>query len=132
MIFIDSSFAIEWLIGTQKAKKISLAGDPRAILPAQYAEILCYFFRNFNDYSTVAEELEILVLEHPTREELQQASILYCQSRSKKKKASLADAILAAVASYRNEPLLSFDKDFSELGLIEKSPGVWEGESLKI
>lgn len=124
MIWIDASFAIEWLLGTAKAAEMNLPRTEKGILPAQYSEILVYFGRRIGDLSPVVEELEALKLEHPNKEELQEAAQIYLQAKKQKSKASLVDAILAAVAIKRNESLLSFDSDFADLGL-KNSQGVW-------
>lgn len=124
MIWIDASFAIEWLLGTAKAAEITLPRTEKGILPAQYSEILVYFGRRVGDLSPVIEQLEALKLEHPNKGELQEAAQIYLQAKKQKSKASLVDAMLAAVAIKRNESLLSFDSDFADLGL-KNSEGVW-------
>ncbi len=126
MIWIDSSFAIEWLLGTERASKVMLTPEPLGILAAQYAEILSYFLRRTEDVTLIIEQLEALSLATPEKRELQFAARIYHQARQRNSKASLADAILAAVATMKGEQVLSFDQDFASLGLVEKN-GVWSG-----
>ena len=46
MIWIDASFAIEWLGGTARGSEVGLASRARmSILPMQYAEVCVHFFR---------------------------------------------------------------------------------------
>lgn len=129
MIWLDSSFAIEWLLGTNRAAKSPFkthqaCHQVASLLPAQYAEILVYFGKKIPDISPVVEQLESLDLGLAGREELQLAAALYLRGRKLTAKVSLADSILAAVAHKRKEDLLSFDSDFKYLGLTEKE-GLW-------
>ena len=130
MMWIDSSFAIEWLLGTERVAKFVLPDESHAILPTQYAEVMAYFCKRMDDPSSAASQLEALQLATPTRYELQQATKLYVMAREKRSKASLADAILAAVAINRKCKVLSFDADFAALGFREKA-GVWAALSAK-
>lgn len=125
MIWIDSSFAVEWLLGTDRAREIEVSvKNGLAILPAQYAEILAYFMRKTSNSMVVIDQLEALDLEHPDKSELQLAAQLYDSARRRKSKASLADAILAAVAESRGGEIFSFDDDFRYLGFTVGG-GVW-------
>lgn len=129
MIWIDSSFAIEWLLGTRSAKMLELPAQALSILPQQYAEVLVYFYKAMSDISPVVEQLEYLSLGQPERVDLVLACQLYGEARRKKSKASLSDAILAAVASNAKSALLSFDGDFHYLGFVEETTGVWRARS---
>ena len=124
MIWLDSSFAIEWLLGTNRAAKSPFKTQQASLLPAQYAEILVYFGKKIADISPVVEQLESLDLGVASREELQLAANLYLKGRKLTDKVSLADSILAAISHKRKEALLSFDSDFKYLGLTEKE-GLW-------
>lgn len=124
MIWIDSSFAVEWLSGTARAEKVKLTGDPLGILPMQYTEILVFYLRQGIDVIPITNELEHLELIHPQKEDLGHAGMLYVRARKNHSKASLADALLAAVAHKRNEKILAFDHDFADLGMKQKG-GFW-------
>lgn len=124
MIWIDSSFAIEWLLGTDRAKRVRIEDKPLGVLGAQYAETLIFFLRRGIDPLQTVNELEALELYSPRKIHFQQGSLLYFEARRNKSKASLSDALLAAVASEKGEPIASFDADFSFLGFKEKS-GLW-------
>ena len=124
MIWIDSSFAVEWLRGTKRAEKVSLPEGPLAILPMQYAETTVFFLRAGSDPVAIIKALEALEIKNAEQFHLQEGVRLYWQARGLKSKASLADAILAAVACERHEAIASFDQDFSALGLKEKN-GIW-------
>lgn len=126
MIWVDSSFVIEWLLGTESAATADLSGRALSILPQQYVEVLCYFLKSTADLSPVVEQLEYLTLSAPEKQDLVQASHLYLAARRKKSKASLGDAILAAAAIRSGGTLLSFDLDFRHLGFIEERPSVWK------
>ena len=126
VIWADSSFAVEWLSGTDRAKRIDLPKGTLSILPMQYCEIFSFFLKKSLDPVTVANELEALDLQPADKIHLQQASMMYVVARRNPKcKASLADAILAATAKERREKIVAFDDDFADLGLKEKS-GIWE------
>ena len=120
MIWIDSSFAIEWLLGTERAKKADFKKESPAILPMQYMETFVFFLKMKLDPIRIANELEALELIQPVKPHLQEASFLYREARLRKSKASMADAILAAVAYERKEKVASFDRDFDSLGLKAK------------
>lgn len=124
VIWIDSSFAVEWLLGAERAGKVPLGEEPLGILPMQYLETFAYFLKKNFDPLTVTNQLEALEMVHPEKIHLQSASALYLQARKRKSKASLADALLAAVAHDRKEKVASFDGDFDSLGLVEKG-GLW-------
>lgn len=124
MIWIDSSFAIEWLIASVRAKGVAIGKQKLGILPQQYTEILCYFGRRVADITPVVKQLEALSLENPKRSELVLAARLYQSARIKKSKASLADAILAGTATLRKECIASFDHDFKSLG-FKNAAGLW-------
>ena len=124
-IWIDASFAIEWLGGTQRAKRVSLGKSKLKILTAQYAEVLCYFERRTDTLEMIEEQLEPLLLTSPSKSTMCAAACLYNAARKKKNKASLADAILAAAAIEKNESIASFDEDFKALGLKKKTFGLW-------
>lgn len=124
MIFLDSSFTIEWLLGTPRAAKVKLPAESMAILPMQYAEILVFFLRQGEDLTAVTQELGALEIQYPHQGDLIVAADLYHQARQKKSKASLADALLAATALQRDEKLFSFDQDFAYLG-FRGQHGCW-------
>ena len=117
MIWIDSSFAIEWLAGMSTARKVRLPQGPLGILSMQYLEVFIFFLRQGQDPLAISRELERLELRNPERVHLQYAGPLYLDARKKKSKASLADALLAAVSHIEEEGVLSFDRDFATLGL---------------
>lgn len=126
MIWIDSSFAVAWLLGESKASEINFSRQPLGILPSQYAETLCFFGRQKSDLTVVINEMEITHLVSPLKNDLLLASELYLKARyTHKSKASLADAILAAVAIHHEEMILSFDQDFKFLG-FENRQGIWQ------
>ena len=124
MIWIDSSFAVEWLMGSARSKALDVSRDTLGILPMQYAETFAFFLKREVNPLQIARQLESLTLISPDKIHLQQASLLYLEARRQKSKASLADAVLAAVAHERREKILSFDQDFAFLGLSEKQ-GFW-------
>lgn len=125
MIWVDSSFAVEWLAGTNRSKEVSIPKEALAILQMQYAEAFAFFLKKGHNPITVANELETLDLRSPEKIHLQQAGILYLQARSDpKSKASLSDALLAATAKERHEKILAFDQDFADLGFKEDK-GIW-------
>ena len=125
MIWIDSSFAIPWLLGDPMIRRVSLGEEARGILPAQYGEILVYFGKRLEDLTVVVAQLESLSLGQLEKGEIEMAAQLFVRARRKKSKASLADAMLAAVAHQRHETVLSFDHDFISLGLTQSQPGLW-------
>jgi predicted nucleic acid-binding protein len=89
MIWIDASFAIEWLGGMKRAADVNPKPGRRvAILPLQYAEVCAFFLRG-------------------------------------NRKASMADAVLAATVRNRGGVLYAFDEDFRYLGLQQESTGRW-------
>lgn len=120
MIWIDSSFAVEWLAGIDSARQIHLPDGPLGILPMQYLEVFVFFLRQGQDPLAISRELERLELRNPERVHLQHAGSLYLEARKKKSKTSLADALLAAVSHIEGEGILSFDRDFATLGLKAK------------
>ena len=124
MIWIDSSFAVEWLLGTERASKVSLGKELSALLPMQYAETLAYFLKKGGDPLEVVGELEGIELKNPDKIYLQQAVPLYLAARDRHSKASLADAVLASVAIGRGEKVASFDGDFEYLGMKNRG-GLW-------
>lgn len=83
-----------------------------------------FFLRRNYDPLTLSRSLMPLELMNPERGHLQQAASLYQEARRQKSKASLADALLAAVCHERKEKLVSFDGDFAYLGLKETN-GLW-------
>jgi predicted nucleic acid-binding protein len=124
MIWIDSSFAIDWLQGQEAARdKIDLT-EKIGILPHQFAEILVFFKRRDPNFDS--SPLEMLDLATPNEEDLKLASNLYINARKLKSKASLADAMLAAKAKNQMEKILTFDNDFLNLGFMEESQGIWK------
>ena len=116
MIWIDSSFAIEWLLGSERASKVQLPKVELAILEAQYAEIVVIFSKHITDLAPTVAQLESLSLKHATKAELVVAAREYLHVRAKKSKASLADVILATVAKLRDDSVATFDKNFDLLG----------------
>ena len=128
MIWIDSSFAVEWLQGLERAKGAELGDELLAILPSQYLEVYSFFLKMGRSPVAIAHELEPLELKNPEKVHLQHAASLYLEARRKKSKASLADALLAAVARVNAEKIAAFDGDFAFLGL--KKQGVfWHANS---
>jgi len=130
MIWIDASFAIEWLQGTKKVKSVSLRKlvGQFGILSAQYIETLVYFEKRSMDsteYSEIIKQLTAFTIYHPKVSELHYTSTLYLKARQQSSKASLADALLAAVTTLRKDTLLAFDNDFQDLGLRKISSGRW-------
>lgn len=126
MIWIDSSFAIEWLSGSLRAGRVKLPTDALGILPQQYAETFTFFLKQGHDPIKIANELDTLELKSPKKIHLQLGSQLYFKARqAPKSKASLADAVLAAVIHVSREKLVAFDQDFSNLDLKEKN-GIWQ------
>ena len=123
-MWIDSSFAIEWLLETDRAKQAEISDTPLAILPMQYMETFSFFLKKLVDPMQIIRELSPLEMTHPEKIHIQRGSFLYLEARRQKSKASLADALLAAVVAERRECLLSFDEDFSFLGLKGKN-GLW-------
>lgn len=116
MIWIDSSFAIEWLLGSERASAVKLPAAGFATLATQYAEILVFFSKRLKDLTPLAAQLEAVSLKHADRAELSAAAQKYLLARAAGSKASLADAMLAAVAESRDEPVATFDADFAALG----------------
>jgi predicted nucleic acid-binding protein len=127
MTWIDASFAIEWLGGTERASAVGLSRRARVwILPMQYAEVCVYFLRRDPEFSREAlEALEALELVEPDASELLGGSTLYVHARAQGSKASLADAILAATVRSRGGKLYTFDEDFRFLGMRRETGGVW-------
>lgn len=129
MIWIDSSFAIPWLLGDPMTRRVSLGEEARGVLPAQYGEVLVYFGKRLEDLTVVVAQLESLSLGQLEKGEIEMAAQLFVkarlEARQKKSKASLADAMLAAVSRQRHETVLSFDHDFISLGLTQSQPGLW-------
>lgn len=121
--WIDSSFAVEWLLGRDRARGYSLDPAQIATLPAQYAEICVFFLRRDESFSI--EALASLSIEAHTEAELLEAARLWLRARNAGNKASLADAILAAVVRTRGGVLFSFDRDFQHLGLFRERGAIW-------
>ncbi|HYC91231.1 MAG TPA: PIN domain-containing protein [Thermoanaerobaculia bacterium] len=124
MIWIDTSFAVEWLRGTPRASETGFRRSARMqILPLQYAEVCAYFIRQRRKFSlAVLDPLEIVTV---GVQELVAAADLYLRARAAGSKASLADAVLAATVRNRGGVLYAFDEDFRHLGLQQESIGRW-------
>jgi predicted nucleic acid-binding protein len=123
MIWIDSSFAVEFLLGTSRAGEVKLEGEHLVTLPAQYAEICTFFLRRSPDFEiSLLEPLELVA---PDEAETLSAARLYLEARASSSKASLADALLAATALSRSGDILAFDEDFRHLGFSRIAPGRW-------
>lgn len=124
MIWIDASFAVEWLRGTPRAAELGFRRSARAqILSLQYAEVCVYFLRQRRKFSVaVMEPLELVTAD---TEELLTGANLYVRARAAGSKASLADAVLAATVRSRGGVLYAFDEDFRYLGLQQTSTGRW-------
>ena len=118
---------MEWLLGLKRAASFDLSATNLAILPSQFAEICVFFLRRDPEFSP--QVLAAIELEMATEQELLDAALLWIRARALKKKASLADAMIAAVVRGRGDMLLSFDHDFATLGLVETSPGLWAAAS---
>lgn len=125
MIWIDSSFAIPWLLGDPTTRRVGSGEAVRGVLPAQYGEILVYFGKRLEDLTVVVVQLESLSLGQLEKEEIEMAAQLFVKARRNKSKASLADAMLAAVSHRRHEAVLSLDRDFIFLGLTRSQSGLW-------
>lgn len=123
MIWIDASFAIEWLGGSKRAAEAGLKRARVSILPMQYAEVCVYFFRRHPDFPR--ESLDALELVEVDADELLDAALLYIRARAQPSKASLADAVLAATVRSRGGELYTFDEDFRFLGLKRVGAGRW-------
>lgn len=125
MIWIDSSFAIEWLLGIPRAKEVvHLQGQSLGFLPMQYMEVVAFFLKKGHEPQVIINQLEPCQLFNPDIKVLRMGAKLYCQARLQKSKASLADALLAALCHQTKEKLLGFDNDFATLGLRQKE-GYW-------
>lgn len=125
MIWIDASFAVEWLLGIPRAKDfIDIGRQAIGLLPFQYMEILAFFLKKGKELQSIVNQLEPCRLFNPDTLTLQLGAKLYCQARLENSKASLADALLAAVCHQTKEKLLAFDNDFLSLGLRQKE-GYW-------
>ena len=124
IIWIDASFAIEWLLATDRAKTVTLPSSDLYILSAQYAEILVYFHKRLDDLAPVTRELKMLELYQPDRSILESASIRYVDAKRTSKKISLSDAILAAAAQKTKAPIATFDHDFITLGFTQRGDGL--------
>ena len=122
-IWIDSSFAIEFLLGEHRAAGVKLGGRQLLTLPTQYAEICAFFLRRDPAFDSSA--LELLELVAVDEGEAIAAAKLYVTARAAGSKASLADAMLAALVHTRGGELLAFDDDFRHLGLRHVAPGRW-------
>lgn len=123
MIWIDSSFAVEYLLGTARAGQVTLGGEHLVTLPAQFAEIAAFFLRRDPEFEIA--QLEPIDLTAPDETDSFAAARLYLAARSSKSKASLADALLAATARNRGGDILAFDEDFRHLGFTRVEPGLW-------
>jgi predicted nucleic acid-binding protein len=126
MTFVDSSFAIEWLLGRSRAKIIQLEADSYSVLGNQYVEILIFFLKLGKKTEDIVRQLEFLEFITPEKEDWISAGMLYSEARQQKSKASLADAVLAAIVIREEGKLLSFDHDFRSLRLKEMKAGIWE------
>lgn len=125
MNWIDSSFAIEWLLATPRAQGHVLEGT-LGTLPSQFAEICCFFLRR--DPTGSLDHIALLAIHCPAPRELIEAARLYLQARRGHGKVSLSDAILASVVRSRGGALLSFDSDFRLLGMRQIRDGFWTSE----
>lgn len=125
MIWIDSSFAVEWLLDTPRARRIRLGGESTAILPMQYLETLVFFLKQGLDAAEIMAELDALEIFNPQKADLTVAGRLYLKARERRSKASMADALLAGAALVRKEKIATFDRDFASLGFKERD-GLWE------
>ena len=122
-IWIDSSFAIEFLLGERRAAGMRLSGVQLLTLPAQYAEICAFFLRCDPGFDpSVLELMELVALDES---EVLSAAKLYVGAREEGSKASQADAMLAAMVLSRGGELLAFDDDFRHLGLRREASGRW-------
>jgi predicted nucleic acid-binding protein len=124
MIWIDASFAIEWLGGTKRASEVGLAPRSRmSILPMQYTEVCAYFLRRDPEFTR--EKLVSIELVEADANELMDGAMLYVRARAEGSKASLADAVLAATVRARGAKLYTFDEDFRFLGMQREATGIW-------
>lgn len=125
MIWIDTSFAVEWLLGMPRAKGLVDVQQPLGLLPMQYMETLIFFLKKGEELQIITNQLEPCRLFNPDNATLKLGARLYYQSRLQKSKASLADALLAAVCHQTKEKLLAFDNDFVSLRLKQQKEGYW-------
>ena len=125
MIWIDSSFAIEWLLGTKRAAAVTLPRESLMMLPMQYLESFTYFLKHGADPIQVHNQLAGFNRTEATTAELEQAAFLYLAAREHSSKASFADALLAAVAGSHHGLIASFDHDLKSLGCEFKN-GLWK------
>ena len=116
MIWLDSSYVIARLLGEPRAA-FEVPAGPVFVLPAQLAECHVYFKKAEINTSIVTATLEALPIHHSSFAETTLASRLYIDARRAQSKASLADALLAAAVHAKNGRLLTFDDDFSSLGM---------------
>jgi predicted nucleic acid-binding protein len=118
MIWVDSSFVVEWLLGTERVQSVNIKSETLSILDNQYCEVVAFFRKRDVSEQRVVSQLERLILERPEREDLVYGASLYLKARNAGSKASLSDAILAAVvAKDKKHELLAYDYDFEALGL---------------
>lgn len=123
MIWVDASFAVEWLGGSKRAAEAGLKRARVSILPLQYAEVCVFFLRRHPDFRR--EALEALELVEADADQLFDAALLYVLARRQTSKASLADAVLAATVRSRGDELYTFDEDFRYLGMKRVGAGRW-------
>lgn len=125
MIWMDSSFIIDWFIDDPKIGSYDLGKATLATTSFQYIEVLSFFLKKSEThFKEVVSELEAIKFVSPSGESLVEASRLYVSSKRKNPKISYADAVLATLAKNRHDTLLTFDNDFNDLG-FQKIQGFW-------
>jgi predicted nucleic acid-binding protein len=114
-ILVDASYCVAWLCGEPRALAAPAAAR-MATLPSQRAEVLMYFLRRGQSCAVTAEALLMIDLLHATEAEIDLAATRYVTARRQSGcKASLADALLAAVGEKRRFDVLTLDADFLHL-----------------
>jgi predicted nucleic acid-binding protein len=120
----DASFLVAWLRGETLAPGAQRLGF--STLPAQYAETFVHFLKRGVAPEAISSALAPVALLLATELELALAAKRYVAARRVKGcKASLADAILAAVAETRGAELLATDADFRYLNFRKTRDAVW-------
>jgi predicted nucleic acid-binding protein len=129
MMIAGASFLVAWLRGETSTPSEHLSRF--TTLPAQYAEVYVHFLKRKVSPEAIAAALVPVALLAATEAELALAAKRYVNARrSKDCKASLADAILGAVAETRNSELLSIDEDFRHLNFRKLNGTVWVSRNI--
>jgi predicted nucleic acid-binding protein len=122
----DASYLIAWFLGDTRIESANRS-MAFATLPHQYAETFLYFRKHGAAAKEIEASLASVKLVVPTVAELFLAGERYLAARKAKAcKASLADAMLAAVAEQRGEVLLALAEDFRHLNFKKHSGATWK------